>query len=391
MIKRLLNLPKKNSFFLFGPRGVGKSSLLRTHFPEHSTLWIDLLDPEKEEEYSLHPRRFKDHILSRRKETQWVVVDEIQKVPKLLNTIHQLIESETLSFALTGSSARRLKQKGVNLLAGRAWNRTLHPLSQFEQFPKKNPSDREFQRLLEFGSLPKLLQFREDRDRIDYLRAYATNYVQQEIQAEQWIRKLDPFRRFLAVCAQMNGKVLNYSLIARDVGADATTVKAYYEILEDTLMGFELPAYERSVRKQQRKSPKFYLFDTGVKRALEKTLDVPLHASTSAFGEAFEHWVILELKRLHDIKCLDFKWSYLLTKDGLEIDLICERPGRPIQLIEIKSTTQIREDHANSLLRIDTAFPNAELLLLSRDETPRTFGRVRALPFREGIQKIIGD
>jgi predicted AAA+ superfamily ATPase len=166
-------------------------------------------------------------------------------------------------------------------------------------------------------------------------------------------------------------------------------VKSYYEILEDTLMGFELPAYERSVRKQQRKSPKFFLFDPGVKRALERTLEVRLNPSTSAFGEAFEHWVILELRRLHDIRCRDFKWSYLLTKDGLEIDLICERPGRSTLLIEIKSATTIREDHASSLQRIAPSFPGAELLLLSRDQTPRTFGKVRALHFRQGIEEII--
>jgi predicted AAA+ superfamily ATPase len=389
MIERIINLPKSNSFFLFGPRGVGKSSLLKTHFPLNSTLWVDLLDPEKEEEFSLHPGRFKDLILARKPEVQWVVVDEIQKVPKLLNTVHQLIESEKIHFALTGSSARRLKQRGVNLLAGRAWNRTLHPLSQFEQFPETGPSEKELFALLEYGCLPRLLHLGEDRDKVDYLRAYATNYVQQEIQAEQWVRKLDPFRRFLGVCAQMNGKVLNHSMIARDIGADSTTVKSYYEILEDTLMGFELPAYERSVRKQQRKSPKFFLFDTGVKRALERTLEVRLNPSTSAFGEAFEHWVILELRRLHDIRCRDFKWSYLLTKDGLEIDLICERPGRSTLLIEIKSATTIREDHASSLQRIAPSFPGAELLLLSRDQTPRTFGKVRALHFRQGIEEII--
>lgn len=389
MIERIINLPKSNSFFLLGPRGVGKSSLLKNHFHPDSTLWVDLLDPEKEEEYSLHPGRFKDLILARKPQIQWVVVDEIQKVPKLLNTVHQLIESEKIQFALTGSSARRLKQRGVNLLAGRAWNRTLHPLSQFEQFPKATPSETELLALLEYGSLPRLLHLGEDRDKLDYLRAYATNYVQQEIQAEQWVRKLDPFRRFLGVCAQMNGKVLNHSLIARDIGADSTTVKSYYEILEDTLMGFELPAYERSIRKQQRKSPKFFLFDTGIKRALEKTLEVRLNPSTSAFGEAFEHWVILELKRLHDIRCRDYKWSYLLTKDGLEIDLICERPGRTTLLIEIKSTTLIREDHASSLTRIAPSFPDAELLLLSRDQTPRTFGKVRALPFRQGIEEIV--
>ena len=389
MVGRFINLPKNNSFFLFGPRGVGKSSLLKAHFPLESTLWVDLLDPEKEEEYSLHPSRFKDLILARKHEIQWVVVDEIQKVPKLLNTVHQLIESEGIHFALTGSSARRLKQRGVNLLAGRAWNRTLHPLSQFEQFPETGPNEKELLALLEYGSLPRLLHLEEDRDKVDYLRAYATNYVQQEIQAEQWVRKLDPFRRFLGVCAQMNGKVLNHSLIGRDIGADSTTVKSYYEILEDTLMGFELPAYERSIRKQQRKAPKFYLFDTGVKRALEKTLDVHLKPSTSAFGEAFEHWVILELRRLHDIRCRDFKWSYLLTKDGLEIDLICERPGRSTLLIEIKSTTTIREDHASSLQRIAPSFPGAEFLLLSRDQIPRTFGSVRALHFRQGIEEAL--
>ena len=389
MIPRLVNLPQNNSFFLFGPRGSGKSSLLRAHFPENTTLWIDLLDPEKEEEYSLQPGRFRDFILSKKSTFRWIVVDEIQKVPKLLNYVHQLIESHGFCFALTGSSARRLKQKGTNLLAGRAWNRVLHALSQYEQFPTSTPTETELLSLLEFGSLPKLLHLKNESDKIDYLRSYTSNYVQQEIQAEQWVRKLDPFRRFLPIAAQMNGKVLNYSLIARDVGADASTIKSYYEILEDTLLGFELPAYDKSVRKQQRKAPKFYLFDTGVKRALEKTLQVPLHPSTSAFGEAFEHWIVLELKRLHDIRSLDYKWSYLLTKDGLEIDIICERPGRPTVLIEIKSTDRVREDHTTSLQRVRADFPGAELLLISRDPTPQSFGGVRAVHYRDGIAAVL--
>ncbi len=375
---RLMNLPKNGSFFLFGARGTGKSTYLRKHFQGRQTLWFDLLDPSLEEKLSMHPEEFKAGILAHHKKGLWVVVDEIQKCPKLLNLVHQLIESHQIRFALTGSSARRLKQKGVNLLAGRAAVRNCFPLTSNELGTRFD-----LRSALEWGTLPKVATAQDRQTKEDYLRAYALTYVEQEIRAEQWVRKLDPFRRFLRVAAQMNGKIVNYSNIAADVGADLTTVQAYFEILQDTLIALELPAYHRSVRKQQRHAPKFYFFDPGVKRALDQTLDVPLRPRTSAFGEAFEHWVILEIFRALSYQNKDFSLSYLRTKDDAEIDLIVERPSKPTLLIEIKSKDRITPKDATALTRFLKDFRHSQALLLSLDRIPKRFGDVQAVYWEE--------
>jgi predicted AAA+ superfamily ATPase len=387
MIGRLLNPLKSKSYFIFGPRGVGKSTWLQSRYKNESVLVIDLLDPALYEEFLLDPGRFSQLLNHADNKKKTVVIDEVQRLPKLLDYAQQFIQKEKRIFILTGSSARKLKQKGVNLLAGRAAVYRLYPLASFEL-----KEEFEITRALECGGLPDAYLAKSAEEMSEYLSAYVYLYLEKEIQQEQWVRKIEPFRKFLIIAAQMNGKIINRAKIARDVGVDDMTVESYYEILSDTLLGFELPAYHQSVRKAQRQAPKFYFIDTGIKRAIEKTLKVSLVSSTSAFGDAFEHWVILELIKINEYLRLDWKFYYLKTKDDLEIDLVIERPGQPLLLIEIKSKSKVEASDAKALLLLgEDLDPKAEMVLLSQDNLEQKFEKVRAVHWRNYIEGLLSE
>ncbi|MFZ4405108.1 MAG: ATP-binding protein, partial [Pseudobdellovibrionaceae bacterium] len=225
----------------------------------------------------------------------------------------------------------------------------------------------------------------------EYLSAYVGTYLEKEIQQEQWVRKLEPFRKFLAIAAQMNGKIINRAKIAREVGVDDVTVANYFEILQDTLLGFYLPSFHISVRKAQRQSPKFYFIDCGIKRALDRTLTVELLPQTSAYGDAFEHFIILEFVKQISYGRLDWELSYLRTKDDQEIDLIIDRPGKKRIFIEIKSKNKVTAEDANVLERLGhDVDAKAEKILLSQDPLPQNFGSTKALFWQAGLKQIFG-
>lgn len=383
MIRRSVNILKTNSFFLLGPRGTGKTKLLEEMFPPSENLYIDLLNPEEVELFSLTPSELSRRIAARSHSTSWVVIDEIQKIPKLLDLVHRHIEKDGTLFALSGSSARKLKRGGANLLAGRAYSYPLYPFTFNELGNLFDLDD-----ALAWGTLPKAALQNSDEERKLYLQSYVHTYLQEEIQSEQIVRKLDPFRKFLAVAAQSNGEIVNFAKIARDVGTTDTSVKKYFEILEDTLLGFFLPAYHPSIRKQQRETPKFFFFDTGVQRALSKSLDIPLRPQTFFFGKAFEHFIILEIFRQSSYLRNDFSFSYLKTTEQKEIDLIVERPGREPVLIEIKSTDRTTIEDVKNLIHFQKDFPKSKLLCLSRDPHHKLISGVEVSPWQEGIKKI---
>lgn len=385
MFQRIVKLTLSNSFFVFGARGTGKSTLIQQRFGEKKILYFDLLDPEVEDRFARKPKLLEDQVLAQANELEWVIVDEVQRVPKLLNLVHRLIEKTAVKFILTGSSARKLKRGAANLLAGRAFVYRFFPLTSWEMGQKFNLAD-----YLAWGSLPKVLGYSSVADKADYLKAYALTYLKEEIQAEQIIRNLDPFREFLEIAALSNGVILNCNKIARDVGCDQKTVKSYFQILEDTWLGFHLPAFHRSLRKGQKLHPKFYFFDPGVKRALERTLDAALIPQTSAFGEAFEHGVILEFHRLNDYLQKDYRLSYFQSYHGSEIDLILEKPGTPLVLIEIKSTEKVDETEVSRMERVAKELSPGKLYYLSRDSYPQQIGTVRCLPWQEGLSEIFG-
>lgn len=382
MFHRIISPLKSSSFFLFGARGTGKTTFLKQFLKDQGTYWVDFLDPESEARFSRNPSFLKQEIAEQHK-IQWVVLDEIQKVPKILDVVHQLIESTKIKFALTGSSARKLKRGGANLLAGRAFLNTLHPLIYSEL-------DQQFDLLtyLKWGGLPKIYSLDSDEEKKEYLKTYAHVYLKEEIVSEQIVRKLDPFRRFLEIAAQVNGEIINYSNVARDVGADTKTVQSYYQILEDTLLGFHLPAYHRSVRKQQRQSPKFYFFDLGVKRALEHTLDLQLVPHTYGFGKAFEHYVIAECIHLNDYLRKDYRFYYLRTQNQLEIDLLIERPDRSIVLVEIKSSAEVDDRDIKTLRLFLDDFKSVSSFCLSLDPRQKLIHDTRCLPWEEGLKEI---
>lgn len=372
---------------LLGARATGKSTLLRGLLPAEKTFTIDLLDPVLEQSYALYPNRFRaDVVAAHERGMAWIFVDEIQRAPKLLNIIHSLIESHRIKFAITGSSARKLRRGAANLLAGRAFLYHLFPLTSLEL---KEAMD--LQAVLTFGALPKLWDLPESGDKIKYLQSYTATFVREEVQAEQLVRRLDPFRKFLEVAAQSNAKILNYANIARDVGVDNKTVQSYYQILEDTLIGIFLEPFHTSVRKVVGAKPKFYFFDIGVMRTLAGQVTTVPAESTANFGELFETFIVLECHRLNHYFEKDYQFFFLRTKDDVEIDLIVKRPGKTLVLIEIKSSTDVKPEHLRKFDRLASDFPKAEKLCISRDLTPQTINGVRAMPWREALAWLFGQ
>ena len=385
MFHRSINIPKNRSFFLFGARGTGKSTLLRESFDSSTTLTINLLDLATETRLSRSPDLFEREILALPQYFKHVVVDEIQKIPRLLDSVHNLIETHRspLAFVLTGSSARKLKAGGANLLAGRAALRNLFPLTWTEL-----AKDFDLLTHVQWGGLPKIWNTDDNSERRDTLEAYAQVYLKEEIWAEQIVRNLDGFRRFVEVAAQCNGKILNFSKVARDTGVDTKTVQSWYQILEDTLLGFFLNTFHTSIRKSLKEAPKFYFFDTGVSRALGNMLSITPAEQTSYFGELFEQFVISQLYFANKYLQTDYRFSFLRTKSDLEIDLIIERPGKPLAIVEIKSTEQVCREDFSTLQKFERDFPGAEFFLLSRDKIPQQVGNIRILPWRKGLEII---
>ncbi len=293
-------------------------------------------------------------VAARAHDIDWVIIDEVQKVPKLLDIVHRIIENPDFpapKFAMTCSSARKLKRGAANLLAGRAFVYNLFPLTHLEL---GNAFD--LDAILKWGSLPRVVTLSSDVEREEYLRAYATTYLKEEVWAEHLVEDLDPFRAFVEIAAQTNGTIVNFAKVAADVGINEKTVRRYFQILDETLVGFFLDSFHRSVRKRQIKSPKFYLFDLGVTWSLARMLKQNLVAPSSLYGMAFEHFIISECIRLNEYLRLDYRFSYLKVNEGVEIDLIMERPGMPNALVEIKSATNPPDSAAAHLRRLRKDF-----------------------------------
>lgn len=382
MIRRSLNLSKLHSFFLFGARGTGKSTLIHKHFENTKHELIDLLDPETFIKLQANPSFLESMLGSTTRENPWIIIDEVQKVPQLLDLVHLLIENKKFKFALTGSSARKLKRGGGNLLAGRAFTYKLYPLLESELGDKFD-----LIQALGFGTLPKILQFESRNECSLFLQSYVETYIQEEIISEQIIRNMPPFRRFLQVAAQTNGNIINFTKIASEASTDAGNVKNYFYVLEDTLIGFFLEPYHRSIRKRQRQSPKFYWFDTGVSRAVSKHLDLPVKESTYEYGKLFESFLITQIKTHLEYQQKQFQLSYLMTKDNAEVDLIIERAGEKNVFIEIKSSKDVREEELANLellAKDDGAIP----VCLYNGTRILNLNGVKVFPWRTGFKEL---
>ncbi len=385
MVSRLCKLSKSHSFFLFGARGTGKSTLLKSVFSEAEATFIDLLDNEIEELYQKNPSFLLQQAELIKKENprkKWIILDEVQKAPQLLNLVHKLIEEKHFHFALTGSSARKLKRGQANMLAGRAFLNYLFPLTHRELGSNFN-----LNQILTYGSLPSLFEMNH-ADKVKYLKSYAQTYLKEEVVAEQLIRNLVPFRSFLEVAAQSAGKIINYSALARDVGVESPTVHSYFEILESTYVGFILNPFHESLRKRQNKNPKFYFFDIGLQRVLAKRIDQPLQESTFEYGDLFETFIILEIHRLSQYAEKDWTLSYLRTKDNLEVDLIIDRPGQPRAFVEIKSTRHIENIKLTGFVELLKTQKNFEAFVLSQDTKEFIRDGIQFLPWEKGLREL---
>ena len=337
MFTRQMTLPER-SFFLLGPRGTGKTTWLRQVLPE--ALWFDLLRTSTFLTLSQQPDLFRQQVEARPPDT-WVVVDEVQRLPHLLNEVQALIaeHGRHYRFALSGSSARKLKRLDANLLAGRALNRQFFPLTAAEL-----DFDFEVDAILRDGLLP---QVRGDPGfATDTLEAYVSNYLREEIQQEALVRRLDAFARFLQVAALMNGQIANVAGLARDAAVARPTVQGYFATLTDTLIGYWLPAWQRRAKVKEVASPKFYLFDPGVARALGGRLREPLDSSERGF--LLETWILHELRAAMATQNLGGQLFYWRTPSGSEVDFIWTRGARAIG-IEVKATTTWRREYGSVL------------------------------------------
>jgi predicted AAA+ superfamily ATPase len=381
--QRKLKLPSDQNIILFGARSTGKSTLLKNTFPKDKCFWIDLLDFENEMKYLKKPSVLISEVQALDSTISHVVIDEIQKVPKLLDAVHYLIENTDKKFVLTGSSARKLKTANVNLLAGRAFVFNLYPMTHIELADKFDLTE-----ALDWGTFPALYTrcMSNDEKRM-FLMSYTQTYLKEEIWYEQFIRKTDPFLHFLEVAAQTNGEIINYSNLSRDTGVDDKTIKNYFSILEDSLIGFFLEPLERSVRKRVAMKPKFYFADLGIMKALNRTLSIPYVEFSNSYGKAFEHFIIAEIMRFSNYAQNDFRFFYLRTKNEAEVDLVVERPGQKKLFIEIKSSINVQDDQLSNLIALADDH-NAEAICLSRDQLARKVGNAVIYPWKDGIDKF---
>ena len=335
---RLLELPKK-SFFLFGARGTGKSTWLRQQIPDGYL--IDLLDEGKFQELLAKPHLFAEEISSVKRET-WIVVDEAQRLPNLLNEVHRLIEKDGRKFALCGSSARKLRSAGVNLLAGRATRRFMFPL-----IPQELGRDFSLTLALQFGSLPLVIR---SGDPSETLKDYVQMYLREEIQAEAIVRNLPAFSRFLPVAALFHGQVLNISSLARDAGAHRNTIAGYVEVLEDTLLAYRLPAYQPRLKVKEQQHPKLYFIDSGIVRALKRQLG---QLAIEEKGALFEGWICHVLRASINYSDLADEFYYWAPADSkTEVDFLLIKGSEKIA-IEAKSTESLDKDDFKGLRAIE--------------------------------------
>jgi Predicted ATPase (AAA+ superfamily) len=366
-----------SSAFLFGPRMTGKTTLLRKIKCDE---FFDLLDPEAELRYKQNPRLFFEQISALPQRSK-IIVDEIQRVPELLNYVQMGIDRYSQKFVLSGSSARKLKRGGANLLGGRALDLKLHSLTS-----KEIGSAFDIKKALCYGTLPKiysLLTENNQQEALGHLRSYVTTYIKEEIQAEALTRNIGSFQRFLNIAVQSNAQVIEFSNISRESSVPASTVKEYYQILEDTQLGFFLWPFDRNERKKAR--PKFYFFDCGVVRAIQNRLIDPPTPFEQGF--LFENWIICELRRIRDYMNKGHEFSFWRERD-FEVDILISNGSGPVMAIECKSGTA---DFSSSAIKAFThKFPRVLLFVASlKDTRPRKTEHTLILPWNQVLQRYI--
>lgn len=374
--KRSLSPNKEKSWFLFGPRQTGKSTFVKNLLGKKD-LYIDLLPQKKFLNYAKNPGRLREEVLAhyQRVDRFVCVIDEIQKIPSLLDEVHELIESCNIRFILTGSSARKLRRGGANLLAGRAYTYRFFTLT-FQELGQ----DFQLDRALRVGCLPVLWAASND-DEQEFLRSYTETYLKEEIAAEGLVRNIGPFSYFLDIVAANDGETVNFSNVARECGVTVKTVQQYYQILEDTFLAIRLPAWQKSARKRLVTHPRYYLFDPGVTNILAHTLADELNPRVR--GRRFEQFVIGQLIALVHYQRRDVQFYYWRTNQGAEVDLLLCRGIEILAALEIKSSRNINMQNLSGLRSFRKSHPDVPAYVLSDGGSQRLLA--------EGVTVIAWD
>jgi predicted AAA+ superfamily ATPase len=377
---RILNLAElleKRSHFLFGPRATGKSFLIKKQLSE-TAIVLNLLRTDLAMRLTAEPYLLEGLILSQMQEkpTPYVVIDEIQKVPLLLDEVHRLIEEHKWKFLLTGSSARKLKQGHANLLAGRVRRADLFPLC-YPEFPKFN-----LNRYLRFGGMPIIAT---SDDPLEDLQSYVNTYLYEEIQAEGFIRNLPAFTRFLQLAAQTSSQILNYTKIASDIGVSIPTIREYYQILNDTLLGFSLPTWTKSKKRKAASTHKFYLFDLGVMHYLKQVES--LDRASDLYGCAFEHWIALELRAYLSYRRIKQPLAFWRSQQHLEVDFLVGNT----YAFEVKATKRIGKEDLKGLTALAEEKVFKKYYLISHDPLSRISNNIICLSWQDFIEALWAD
>lgn len=366
----LYKLVNQKSFFLFGPRATGKTSIIQHQLKDAHI--INLLRSEIFIRLSASPWELETIIDALPSHTV-IVIDEIQKIPLLLDEVHRLIEEKHIKFLLTGSSARKLKHNHVNLLAGRAWEAHLFPLIR-QEIP-----DFDLDRYLNYGGLPTVYLSRYPKEE---LIAYVNTYLKEEIQAEAIVRKIHSFSKFLQTSALTSGQMLNYHSLSNDVGIPTSTIREYYQILQDTLVGFLLPAFTKTIKRKAISTAKFYFFDIGVRNQLAgiQTID----KNSNLYGEAFEHFMAMELRAYIHYHRKHLPLSYWASERGKEVDFII---GDQIA-IEIKTTHTVHDKHLKGLKMFAEENICTEYFLISFDKINRRVDNIHIMYWEDFLDQL---
>ncbi len=384
MLNRELVNPNR-SFFLFGPRQTGKSTWLKT-IDLPSSWTVNLLLNDTYFRYLRNPAQFRKEAREKIKNgISWIIVDEIQRIPDLLNEVHNLLESSDIHCILSGSSARKLKRSGANMLGGRALLRHMHPFTVYEFERHNGEHSFNLEHALIWGTLPPLHQL-PDKDAADILRAYGEIYLREEIQQESLVRNLGGFTRYLDITAAYCGEIVNFTSLGKEAGLPTRTVQSYFEVLEDTLIALRLPAWRKSPTKRLLSHPKMYLFDNGVTNALCHRLRSVVDPTLK--GRLFEQFMVQETNRILDYSDHDYALYYWRTNHGAEVDLLIEINGTLSKAVEFKSTAVIGRGDLTGLASFHEDNPSVECSIVCFAPEPFSLDFITVVPWRDYLEDL---
>ncbi|MBU1017001.1 AAA family ATPase [Patescibacteria group bacterium] len=373
MYSRLITPPKDKSFFLFGPRGTGKTTWVRATFPK--AVYLDLLEAEVFNILLANPQRLENYIP--KNFTDYIIIDEVQRIPEILNEVHRLIEKERLKFILTGSSARKLRKGGQNLLAGRALTYFLHPLTAVEL-----GTDFNLKQSLNYGHLPSI---NKEKDPQKYLESYIKTYLEEEVFQEGLTRNLSVFARFLETASFSQGSILNTSEVAREAAINRKVVENYFKILEDLLIGYRIPVFNKRAKRRLLAHSKFYFFDVGVYKVLRPM--GPLDMPEMVEGMSYESLFFQDILAINSSLNLGYKLFYYRTVTGIEVDFVMYGE-KGIRAFEIKRTNKISSDLTKGLKYFSKEYPQSKSFLIYGGKRKMSEGNIEILPIEYALKNL---